>query len=138
MKLLATRWRVGVFCLFFWVVTALPVGAAGPFDGIWFVAQHCPSAGFLGTFVVSATENDASGTYFGTTFNVVLFVLNPATGTWNVDLGTRIDSTVQGQVFDPSGTALGTFIVTASSPTSVTGTAQIEGVPCSLSGTKVF
>src|SRR3990172_444792 len=121
MKRAARRWRVGVLCLFFLAATALPVGAAGPFDGIWFAAQHCPSTGVLGTFVISATENDASATFFGTTFNIVLFVLNQTTGTWTVDLGTRIDSTVQGQVFHPSGISLGTFSVTASSPTTVTG-----------------
>lgn len=138
MKLLATRWRVGVLCLLFLVTTSLPVGAAGPFDGIWFVDQSCPSVGFFRTFAISATENDAFATFLGVTFNLVLFVLDPITGTWNFDLATRIGSTAQGQLFTPGGISFGTFGITASSPTSVTGTAQIQGVLCSLSGTKVF
>jgi len=137
MKRAAKRWRVGVLCLFFSVATALPVGAAGPFDGIWFVTQHCPSAGFLRTFAVSVTENEATGQYFGTTFNMVLLVLDWA-GTWHVDLATRTDSTIQGQLFAPSGLAFGTFTVTATSPTSVTGSALSNGVSCSLTGTRVF
>lgn len=137
MKRAARRWRVGVLCLCFLVATALPVSAAGPLDGIWFVVQECPSAGFVRTMVVSATENDGMGTFWGVTFNMVLFVLDP-TGSWNVDFGTRIDSTVDGQVFSPAGRTRGTFIVTANTPTSVTGTAQIDGVSCSLIGTRVF
>jgi hypothetical protein len=92
----------------------------------------------LGTVVLSATENDATATYFGATFNTVLFVLDSSTGEWNVDLGTRIGSTMEGQIFTDDGTAVGTFTITASSPTSITGTAQIEGHSCSLTGTRVF
>jgi hypothetical protein len=120
------------------LVTVLPASAAGPFDGIWFANQLCSGAGSLGTFVVSVTENDATATFFGTTFNMVLFVLNPTTGTWTVDLGTRVNSTVNGQIFAPSGASLGVFSVTATSPTSFSGTGQILGVSCSLSGTRVF
>lgn len=137
MKRIAKRGLVGVLCLFFLVAMSRPVNAAGPYDGIWFVTQHCPSAGVLRTVVVSAAENADFGTYWGATFNMVFFVLAP-TGTWNVDFGTRIDSTVQGQVFTSSGMAVGTFTVTANSPTSFTGTENLEGVSCSLIGTRVF
>lgn len=138
MKRIAKRWRMGVLGLFFLVATALPVGAAGPFDGIWFTNQSCPSVGFFGTFVESVTENDALGTYWGFTFNVVIFVLDPVTGEWNVNFAMRDGSTVQGVVVDRFGTQFGTFTVTASSPTTFTGTGQIEGVLCSVTGTKVF
>lgn len=138
MKRAARRWRVGMLCILILMITALPVSAAGPYDGIWFTNQSCPSVGFFRTFVNSVTENDNFGTYWGVTFNMVLFALDPATGTWNVDFGTRIDSTMQGVVFDPFGTQQGTFTITASSPTSITGTAQIGGVSCSLTGTRVF
>lgn len=138
MRRAARRWRVGVLCLCFLVATALPVSAAGPYDGIWFVIQHCPSAGFVRTFPVSVTENEAHGTYWGATFNMVLFILDPVTGTWNVDFAIRQDATIQGQVFDSFGTQVGTFTVTMNSPTDTTGTAHIEGVSCSLTGTRVF
>jgi hypothetical protein len=126
-----------MLCLLFLVITALPVGAAGPYDGIWFMVQDCPSAGVVATFPVSVTENDSFGTYWGVTFNVVLFVLH-STGIWNVDFGTRTDSTIAGQVFNSFGNQYGTFTVTATSPTSITGTAQIDGASCSLIGTRVF
>lgn len=138
MKRVAKGWRVVVLCLFFLVAMALPVGAAGPYDGIWFTNQSCPSVGFFGTFVNSVTENDDFGTYWGVTFNVVIFVLDTGTGEWNVDFATRDGSTMQGVVFDSFGTQQGTFTITASSPTTMAGTAQIEGVSCSLTGTKVF
>jgi hypothetical protein len=127
-----------MLCILILVITALPVGAAGPYDGIWFTNQSCPSVGLFRTFVSSVTENDNFGTYWGVTFNTVLFVLDPVTGIWNVDFGTRIDSTLQGVVFDSFGTQQGTFTITASNPTTITGTAQIEGVSCSLTGTRVF
>jgi hypothetical protein len=120
------------------IMTALPAGAAGPYDGIWFVIQHCPSVGIVRTLPISVTENDAFGTYWGATFNMVLFVLDPVTGSWNVDFATRHDNTIQGQVFDSFGTQQGTFTTTANSLTSITGTADIEGVSCSLTGTRVF
>lgn len=137
MKRVAKRWRVGMLCLLVLMIIALPVGAAGPYDGIWVTNQSCPNGDF--SYVLSVTENDGFGTYWGVTFNMVAFVLGLATGTvTNIDFGTRIDSTVQGHVFTSSGTQLGTFTLTASSPTSFTGTAQVQGVSCSLSGTKVF
>ena len=139
MKRIANRWRMGgVLCLFFLVATALPVSAAGPYDGIWFTNQSCPSVGFLGTFVNSVTENDAYGEYWGFTFNMVIFVLDPVTGEWNVDFATRDGSTIQGVAVDSSGTQFGTFTITATSPTTFTGTGQSEGVLCSITGTKVF
>jgi len=138
MRRAAGRWRMGVLCLLFLMAMSRPVDATGPYDGIWFVTQHCPSAGFLGTIVVSITENDATATYFGATFNTVLFVLNSSTESWNVDLGTRICSTMEGQIFTPDGTAVGTFTVTFPNPTSVNGTAQVDGYSCSLTGTRVF
>ncbi len=138
MKRTVRRWGVGVLCLGVVVAAALPVSAAGPFDGVWFTNQSCPSIGFVRTFVGSVTENDATATLFGATFNMAIIVVDPVAGGWNVDLGMRTGSTMQGQVFNRIGIPLGTFALTATSPTSMTGTAQIEGVSCSLAGTRVF
>lgn len=140
MKRVAKRWRIGILCLLFLVITALPVGAVGPFDGIWFVDEFCPSVGFFGTSVNSVTENDAFATYWGTTFNLVVFSLDPVVGNWAVLFGTRIDSTVVGTMLNYWGEIFGTFTITATSPTTFTGTsfAQNVGVQCFLSGAKVF
>lgn len=138
MTRVAKRWYVLMACVCCMWGSALPASAAGPFDGVWFTRQSCPSSGFLRTFVNSVTENDAVGTLWGATFNVVIIVADPVAGGWNVDLGTRIDSTIQGQVFSRIGNPLGVFTITASNPTTITGTAQIEGISCSLVGTRVF
>ena len=137
MKRIANRWRMGVLCLFFLVITALPVSAAGPYDGIWFATQSCLGRSPM-ALVMSVTENYASGTYWGYTFNMVLFALDPETGEWNVDFATRDGSTMQGVAVDGDGDQFGAYTLTATSLTTITGTGQIYGVPCSFTGTKVF
>lgn len=139
MKRVAKRWCVGMLCMLFVVIAAFPVGAAGPYDGVWFTNQSCSDPDFSGMPVASVTENENFGTYWGVTFNVVVFVLDPVWGEWTVGFGTRSGSTIQGVIFDPFfATQTGTFTLTASSPTSLTGTAQGNGVSCSITGTKVF
>lgn len=139
MKRIAKGWRAGMLCVLFLVITALPVGAVGPFDGVWFVDHSCPSIGSFRTVVHSVTENEAGGTYWGMSFNLVDFWLDPTTGMWAVSFGTRIDSNVGGTYLTYFGVPAGTFALTATSPATFSGTVLTAlGVSCTLTGTRVF
>ena len=109
---------------------ALPAAAAGPdglFDGVWFIQETGPGVGPNPYYASVHQTGDA----------IAVILLDPI-GEWIYALGTRTGSTVRGTVHFPDGEARGTFNITATSPTTLTGQSTFGGLTTPLVGTKIF
>ena len=111
-------------------MTALPAAAVGPdglFDGIWFISETGPGVG-PPTYYASVHQNG----------NAVAAILLSADGTFIYVVGTRSGSTAQGTIHFPDGQSAGTFTVTVTGPSTLSGQSTFGGFTTPLVETKIF
>jgi len=109
------------------VVAGVPARAQGPAEGIWQLTFS--SAG--GTFSLFASVHQ-NGSAF------VSIQLDTADGTWQYALGTISGSSVSGSSFHADGSAHGTFTITLTSATTLTGQSTDKNGTSSFTGVRVF
>lgn len=109
------------------VLPAAAVGPDGLLDGVWFIQERV-QASDRNPYYASVHQNGGT----------VVAILLSLEGEWIYVVGTRSESTVQGTVYFSDGEASGTFSITVTSPTTLTGQSSFGGVTTPLVGTKVF
>lgn len=125
-----TAWRpllVAMTALAVILGPAVALGQDVALDGIWFIQETGPGIG-PNPYYASVHQNG----------NVVVAVLLSLDGEWIYVVGTRAGSTMQGTIHFPDGENAGTFSVTVTSPTTLTGQSGFGGLTTPLNGTKVF
>lgn len=106
-----------------------PARAAGPFDGVYIVVTSNPGIGYSETSLAVLIQNGGN----------VAFVNLFGDGTWDFGVGTFLNATtIAGTLYQPNGSAYGTFQVAVAGGASFAGQATFGGYTFAVNGTRAF